>query len=159
MPYIEREDRDTLDPHVSSLAKAIAETASRHDGEAAFAGQLNYALTRLIQEIPRELKEKGIVNKELRYWMMPLMYGVLNDVALEHKRRVNVAYEAEKIVQSGDCYDAPYRTKLVPVIDMNLEIIGYQEVMLKDAGSMTPEQEDRMAIGIDGGVVKTPFQP
>src|SRR3989338_5713739 len=108
MPYIpsaktegKKDDRAFLDPHVHALAQAIAEVCKRHNYEAAFAGELNYCLTRLLQEIPRELIAAGQIKEEMRYWIQPLMYGVLLDVALEHKRRVNVSYEAEQIVKSG----------------------------------------------------------
>lgn len=138
MPYVPSEktagkedDRVVMDPAVKALAEAIAATAARHGYEGAFAGELNYSLTRLLQEIPRELIKKGIIKEEIRYWIQPTMYGVLLDVALEHKRRVNVAYEAEQIVKSGDCYDAPFYTRLIEVVDKDGKHVGYQEVMLK----------------------------
>lgn len=59
------------------------------------------------------------------------MYGVLQDVSAEHKRRVNVAYEAAQIVKSGDCYDTPYYTRLVEVVDKDGKHVGHFEVMLK----------------------------
>ena len=138
MPYVPGEktpnledDRAILDPAVKSLVEAIGEVSARHGYEAAFAGELNYALTRVLQELPRELIARGQIKEELRYWIQPLMYGVLNDVALEHKRRVNVAYEAAQIVKSGDCYDTPYYTRLIEVVDEEGVVIGHQEVMLK----------------------------
>jgi hypothetical protein len=138
MPYVPSEktkgkedDRIVIDPAVTALAEAIAATAARHGYEGAFAGELNYSLTRLLQEIPRKLFKKGIITEEIRYWLQPLMYGVLLDVALEHKRRINVAYEAEQIVKSGDCFDAPFYTRLVEVVDKDGKHVGYQEIMLK----------------------------
>lgn len=138
MPYVPSEktkgkedDRIVMDPAVKALAEKIAEVAKRHGYEGAFAGELNYSLTRLLQEIPRELIKAGVITEEIRYWIQPLMYGVLLDVALEHKRRVNVAYEAEQIVKSGDCYDAPFYTRLIEVVDKDGKHVGYQEVMLK----------------------------
>lgn len=138
MPYVPSEktpnmedDRSWLDPHIHALAEAIAHVSARHNYEGAFAGELNYSLTRLLQKIPRELIKQGQIKEELRYWIQPLMYGVLLDVALEHKRRVNVAYEADQIVKSGDCYDTPYYTRLVKVLDREGNHVGYQEIMLK----------------------------
>lgn len=138
MPYVpskktagKEDDRVVMDHPVALLAEAIATVAARHGYEGAFAGELNYSLTRLLQEIPRELIKKGIITEEIRYWIQPLMYGVLLDVALEHKRRVNVAYEAEQIVKSGDCYDTPFYSRLIEVVDKNGKHVGYQEVMLK----------------------------
>jgi hypothetical protein len=138
MPYVPSEktpnkddDRETLDPAIQAMADAIAEVSARHGYEGAFAGEMNYCLTRLLQAIPRSLIEQGQIKEELRYWLQPTMYGVLLDVALEHKRRVNVSYEGAQIVKSGDCYDTPYYTRLVEVVDENGEHVGYQEVMLK----------------------------
>jgi hypothetical protein len=138
MPYVpsaktdgKQDDRTVMDPAILALAKAIAKVSARHGYEAAFAGELNYSLTRLIQEIPRELIAAGQIKEELRYWLQPLLYGVLLDVALEHKRRVNVAYEAEQIIKSGDCYDTPYYSRLVEVIDGMNNHVGWQEILLK----------------------------
>lgn len=138
MPYVPSsktpnlaDDRIVLDQAVEQLSRAIAQVSARHGYEGAFAGELNYALTRLLQQIPRELIAANQIKEELRYWMQPLMYGVLLDVALEHKRRVNVAYEAAQIVKSGDCYDTPYYTRLVEIVDKLGNHVGYQEVMLK----------------------------
>src|ERR1700690_2296718 len=112
MPYVpssktpgKQDDRVVLDGPVQALSDAIAEVSARHCYEGAFAGELNYSITRLLQEIPRSLIKAGQIKEELRYWIQPLMYGVLIDVALEHKRRVNTAYEVHQIVMSGDCYD------------------------------------------------------
>ena len=138
MPYVPGEktpnladDRAVLDPAIAILVEAIGEVSARHGYEAAFAGELNYAVTRILQEIPRELIRRGEIKEELRYWIQPLMYGVLNDVAQEHKRRVNIAYEAAQILKSGDCYDTPYYTRLVEVVDESGVVIGHQEIMLK----------------------------
>lgn len=138
MPYVPgaktvgmEDDRSVLDVGIAKLSEAIGEVSKRHGYEAAFAGELNYSITRLLQEIPRELIKQGVLKEELRYWIQPLMYGVLLDVAFEHKRRVNVAYEAAQIVKSGDCYDTPYYTRLLEVVDKQGNHVGYQEVMLK----------------------------
>lgn len=138
MPYVPgaktkglEDDRVVLDKGVQALVEAIGEVSMRHKYDGAFAGELNYSLTRLLQEIPRELIKRGQFTEEIRYWIQPLLYGVLFDVALEHKRRVNVAYEAAQIVKSGDCYDTPYYTRLVEVVDEVGNHVGHQEVMLK----------------------------
>lgn len=131
MPYVPSDDRPLIAGAAEHLAKTIADVAREHKYDAAFAGELNYALTRLLQELPRALVENGTLKEEIRYWIQPLMYGVLLDVVLEHKRRVNTAYEAAQIIKSGDCFDAPYYTRLVEVVDKNGKTIGHQEVMLK----------------------------
>jgi hypothetical protein len=138
MPYVPSdkteppaEDRAILDPVAKKAADTIAEVAKKYPYEGAFAGELNYFLTRILCHLPRSLMDVGVLKEELRYWIQPLIYGVALDVALEHKRRVNVAYEAAQIVKSGDCYDTPYYTRLVEVVDESGKHIGYQEVMLK----------------------------
>lgn len=131
MPYVPSDDRPAIAEAAESLSKAITTAAKKHGYDGAFAGELNYALTRLLQEIPRDLVKNGTMKDEIRYWIQPLMYGVLLDVALEHKRRVNTAYEAAQIVKSGDCYDTPYYTRLVEVVDMSGKVVGHQEIMLK----------------------------
>lgn len=138
MPYVPskktpklEDDRAILNKPIKDLAEAIAIVSSRHGYEGAFAGELNYSITRLLQEIPRQLIEKKQITEELRYWIQPLMYGTLFDVAFEHKRRVNIPYEAAQIVKSGDCYDTPYYTRLIEVVDEEGVVVGHQEVMLK----------------------------
>lgn len=131
MPYIANDDRKLIDEAVNIMSDAIAKMAAKHGYEAAFAGNLNYALTRLMQELPRSLMKEGVIKEEIRYWIQPLMYGVLMDVVLEHKRRVNVSYEAAQILKSGDCYDTPYYTKLVDMVDENGKVVGQMEVMVK----------------------------
>lgn len=138
MPYVPSEktpglkdDRAVLNEPIQKLARAIAEVSARHGYEGAFAGELNYSLTRLLQEIPRELITAKQLKEELRYWIQPTMYGVLVDVALEHKLRVNQSYEAAQIVKSGDCYDTPYYTRLVEVVKSDGTHVGYQHIMLK----------------------------
>ncbi len=131
MPYIAQEDREEVDLDVKMLAKSIAKVAKRNGYDGAFAGTLNYSLTRLLQELPRELVKTGQFKEEMRYWFQPLLYGVLQDVALEHKLRVNTAYEAAQIVKSGDCYDTPYYTRLVEVVDSDGNHVGYQHVMVE----------------------------
>jgi hypothetical protein len=131
MPYVPEQDRPALQVAAKELARVIAEVAKKYKYDGAFAGEMNFALTRLLEELPRELIAAGTLQEEIRYWIQPLMYGVLLDVALEHKRRVNTSYEAAQIIKSGDCYDTPYYTRLIEVVDENGKLIGHQEVMLK----------------------------
>jgi hypothetical protein len=159
MPYVPSDDRPLIAGAAEHLAKTIADVAREHKYDAAFAGELNYALTRLLQELPRALVENGTLKEEIRYWIQPLMYGVLLDVVLEHKRRVNTAYEAAQIIKSGDCFDAPYYTRLVEVVDKNGKIIGHQEVMLKRGEDTLNEaiigrivMERGIKIGTDDGM-------
>lgn len=117
--------------------------------QGAFLGELNYAITRLIQEVPKRLVEQGKQKSELKYLIYVLTIsalirardlffdfengidGVFEDVKDEYKRRVNTSYEAAQIVKSGDCYDTPYYTKLIKLVDQSGKHLGYQEIMIK----------------------------
>lgn len=135
----------------SNLALTIFDVAKKYEYDGAFLGELNYAITRLIQIVPRYIvKKTGAPDKnELRYWLYAVTVealtqasvdlrqlgvgigGVFEDIKDEYKRRVNVSYEAAQIIKSGDCYDAPYYTRLVEIVDDSGKHVGYQEVMLK----------------------------
>ncbi len=125
------EDREILDPLAKALADGIAQVAAKYKYDGAFLGELNYSLTRLIQHLPRSLMKFQGFASELRYWMYAGIVGVLVDVKDEYKRRVNTSYEAAQIVKSGDCYDAPYYTKLLEVLDSSGNYLGHMEVMVK----------------------------
>jgi hypothetical protein len=135
------------------LAATIIETASGSGVKGGWTGELNYAITRLIQRVPDEMRVRGAWDEPLRYWIYAQtvgaltrtayelhssmaddyvgngLAGVFEDVKDEYKRRVNTAYEAAQILKSGDCYEyAPFRTQIVPAtVD---GVVGYQEVML-----------------------------
>jgi hypothetical protein len=133
------------------LAKVIFDVGASYGYEGAFLGELNYALTRLIQRVPQIMVATGKwqAKDELRYWLyavtvQALVYasvkfanngfgigGVFEDVKDEYKRRVNTSYEAAQILKSGDCYDTPYYTRLVEVVDGSGSLVGHIEVMLK----------------------------
>lgn len=136
------------------VAQRILEVAAGHGVKGGWCGELNYALTRLIQAVPHELVGAGQWAEPFRYWIYAQtvgaltrsawdlhrecnddytgngLCGVLTDIKDEYKRRVNTAYEAAQIRKSGDCYDlVPFRTKLVPV---NIGgVRGHQEIMLE----------------------------
>lgn len=135
----------------NQLAVTIHSVGEAYNYEGAFLGELNYAITRLIQEVPKRLVEQGKQTSELRYFIYALTVealvrasnyfnnkeemigigGVFTDIKDEYKRRVNPAYEAIQIVKSGDCYDTPYLTKLIEVLDQAGNLVGYQEVMIE----------------------------
>ncbi len=114
------------------LAKVIFEVGT--EDKSFWAGDLNYALTRVIQIVPRKLVEKRKWEKEFRYWTYAVtsgalestalaisreawpkeeeepwldvvLVGVLLDIKDEYKRRVNAPYEIEQQRVNGDCYD------------------------------------------------------
>lgn len=131
------------------LAQAICDVSAKYGYEGAYLGEVNYAFTRFIQRVPQIKVKSGAWAQELRYWLYAAtvealtsaasethlwsigVSGVFEDIKDEYKRRVNTAYEAEQIMKSGDCYDGPYYTRLVEVVDHMGKHIGYQEVMLK----------------------------
>jgi hypothetical protein len=133
----------------AELAQAIYDVGAKYGYEGAYLGELNYACTRFIQRVPQLKVQGGVWAQELRYWLYAatveaLTYasyktrdfgigvsGVFEDIKDEYKRRVNTAYEAEQILKSGDCYDTPYYTRLVEVVDENGTLVGHQEIMLK----------------------------
>lgn len=134
-----------------NLAEMIIEVGEAYDYQGAFLGELNYAITRLIQEVPKRLVEQGKQQSELRYYIyaytiealirasnhfsrnikMLGIGGVFEDIKDEYKRRVNTSYECAQIIKSGDCYDTPFFTKLVEIRDQYDKLIGYQEVMIR----------------------------
>ena len=133
------------------LASTIFDVAKGYNYEGAFLGELNYAITRLIQRVPQIKVSLGQYEEksELRYWLYAItvealifasdqfkasgigISGVFEDIKDEYKRRVNVAYEAAQIIKSGDCYTTPWYTRLIEVVDESGKLLGHQEVMLK----------------------------
>jgi len=131
MEKYNEDDRAILDPLAEKVAETIAKISKKYNYKGAFAGELNYFETRVLNHLPRKLMETGEMSSELRYWYQAIIFGVQLDVALEYKRRVNSAYEAAQIIKSGDCYDTPYRTQLVSVVNKEGKEIGQIEIMIK----------------------------
>ena len=136
-----------------ALAQRVLDVATSYGIKGGWTGELNFAVTRLIQAVPYQLYKKAEWQEPLRYWIYAETVGALTrtawdlhaecaddyignglcgvfiDIKDEYKRRVNTAYEAAQILKSGDCYDRiTFRTQLVPVTVNGVE--GYQEVML-----------------------------
>lgn len=83
MPYIAPKDRERLEG----------------GGRPATAGELNYAITRLVDDY---LVRKG----GLRYGHLNEVMGALECAKLELYRRLAVPYEDRKIEEAGDVYRA-----------------------------------------------------
>lgn len=141
------------------LGGKIYELDREYNYDAAFNGELNYSITRIIQLTPREMVQRGISKQELRYWIYSQtvgalmrvqdevkalatkandpardwvfdgLVGVFEDIKDEYKRRVNPDYELEQILKSGDCYDGPYHTTLREIRDDAGNVIGWHEIM------------------------------
>lgn len=84
MPYINKEDRESLDPYLSDL------------NPAADAGQLNFQITRLVDDF---------VGSKISYAKINEAIGVLECAKLELYRRIAAPYEDKKMAQNGDVYD------------------------------------------------------
>jgi len=153
----EKGESPAADTVAATLAQQILDTAAGYGLKGGWTGELNYALTRLVQAVPHELKTAGTWDESLRYWIYAEtvgalvrtawdlhaqcgddyvgngLCGVLIDIKDEYKRRVNTAYEAAQIRKSGDCFDlVPYRTELVATEVGGVK--GWQEVMLDRQG-------------------------
>ena len=95
MPYLPKDTRQRLDPYIEKLADEIVALADEQGHEAAFAGFLNYACTRLaLRTTPTQ-----------RYWSIATVVGVMKNVADEFYRRVGAPYEEQMRAQHGDVYD------------------------------------------------------
>jgi hypothetical protein len=137
-----------------ALAACIVETAAGYGQKGGWTGELNYAVTMLIQAVPFKLYKRGVWAECLRYWLHAQtvgaltrtaydiherfgngwigngLAGVFEDIKDELKRRVNTAYEAAQINKSGDCFQMmPFRTRLVPMEKDGVE--GYIEILQK----------------------------
>jgi hypothetical protein len=154
--YIEAKEKNTAAPPASKaqqLAATIVELAQVYGVRGGWTGELNYAITMLIQLVPYQMQARKAWEESLRYWIYAEtvgaltrtaydlhsrtsddyigngLTGVFEDIKDEYKRRVNSAYEAAQILKSGDCYDyVPFRTQLVATTVGGAA--GYQEVML-----------------------------
>ncbi len=147
------------------VARAVMDVAAGYGQKGGWLGELNYAVTTLIQAVPFKLYRRGTWPEALRYWLHAEtvgaltraacdlhertgndwvangLAGVFEDVKDELKRRVNTAYEAAQIRKSGDCYEmVPYRTQLVPLTAGEVE--GFIEVMLPRQEPCAPGQEE-----------------
>jgi len=133
--------------YAGPLAKAVFDVAKKYNYDGAFLGEANYAITRLIQEVPQAAVKLGKWKEELRYWVYAKtvealiiaskeaytsgMKGVFEDIKDEYKRRVNPSYETEQILKSGDCYDTPYYNKVVELKKKSGETVGHILVDMK----------------------------
>jgi hypothetical protein len=140
----------SVNTDVHPFAKTIFDLGANYGYEGAFLGELNYAITRLIQRVPQIMVDtkQWKTTDEIRYWLYAITVqaltfiatlhanndygigGVFEDIKDEYKRRVNTSYEAAQILKSGDCYDTPFYTRLIEVIAGDGNHLGYIEVML-----------------------------
>jgi hypothetical protein len=109
MPYIPNdnipaEDGRLLDPDIENLAFSIQGRASVYGYDGAYAGLLNYAISRVA----------ALVTPVRRYWALDLTHGTLIDAAAEFRRRIIVPYEDEQIAKNGDVPEYRVGSRLRP---------------------------------------------
>ena len=86
MPYITQDRRAKLDPHISEVISSLRELSWN-------AGDLNYAISRLVGAAFEEDAQYGTISK---------VTGVLKNVADEFYRRVAQPYEEAASGKNGD---------------------------------------------------------
>ena len=96
MPYIAQKNRKNLDAHIDALAEAIVGEAKQENYDAAFAGLLNYSVTRLTLKIIK------LQFGKVRYWIVAAVTGTLKNIADEFYRRLAAPYEDKQIKANGD---------------------------------------------------------
>ena len=96
MPYIKKENRKNLDAQIDALAEAIVGEAKQENYDAAFAGLLNYSVTRLALKIIK------LQFGKVRYWIVATMTGTFKNIADEFYRRLAAPYEDKQIKTNGD---------------------------------------------------------
>jgi len=151
-----REEPEIMSDYPTSylaLATTIFDVARKYKYDGAFLGELNYAITRLIQELPKEMVRKEKWTSELRYWGYSMTVGavvkvanrftnspdsvdiaiggVFTDIKDEMKVVVNEAYEHAQIKKSGHCYDGPYYSRVMDVVNDKGILIGTIKVNLE----------------------------
>lgn len=135
---------NTASSDALALASVVFEVGAKYNYWGAFLGELNYAITRLIQVVPQKMVNHNLwsTKDELRYWLyactvQALTYtvayfsennsgigGVFEDIKDEYKVRVNIGYEMAQIEMSGDCYDTPYYNRIVELLDETGKCVG-----------------------------------
>ena len=74
----------------------LAQQAREADSEGAFAGPLNYALTRLA------LSTVHLRFGKLSYWLIATLTGVFQNLGQEFYRRLAAPYEDQAMAKNGD---------------------------------------------------------
>ncbi|MEK7567014.1 MAG: hypothetical protein AAB527_02690 [Patescibacteria group bacterium] len=96
MPYIKPEYRERLEGEIDNLALAIVDVVGKDDDESAYAGVLNYTITRL------SLRVAIILFERMRYKVIAMLTGVFKNVSDEFYRRIAAPYEDKQAKKNGD---------------------------------------------------------
>jgi hypothetical protein len=95
MPYIDPAIRVKIDNNINDLVESLRFVCAREKNPLAYAGILNYTITRLIREMMPIVRTYGDY---------ALMTGMLENVKQELYRREISIYEDEKKEINGDVY-------------------------------------------------------
>lgn len=96
MPYIPKSQRQVCDGLIDELAGCLAGLGREEGTEAAFAGLLNYACTRLALMVVRRRFGR------MRYWLIAMLSGVFANLGQEFYRRLAAPYEDRQLAKNGD---------------------------------------------------------
>ena len=96
MPYIKPEHRVKIDADIEALAKKISDIAKEDGDEGAYAGLLNYTITRLSLRVAINLFG-GV-----RYKIGGMLSGVWNNVSEEFYDKVMRPYEDKQAAKNGN---------------------------------------------------------
>lgn len=95
MPYIEKEDRKSLDDQIEKMASLIKSLSFEKNGENDFKhmlGLINYSFSRILM----------VSMESVSYSKIAMATGVVENVKQELYRRVAARYEDKKINSNGD---------------------------------------------------------
>ena len=95
MPYINKDEREELDPFIDLIVNCIKYTKSNLNNPNEFKnhlGRINYAFSRILSGV------MGNTN----YSNIAMATGVLENIKQEFYRRIASSYEDKKIADNGD---------------------------------------------------------
>ena len=96
MPYISQVERDTLDPAIHLMAKALIHAPVGVYRVPELAGRLNNVITQLLLST--------LFAHVTRYYGIAVAVGILETMKLEMYRRLAAPYEDKKAEENGDVY-------------------------------------------------------
>jgi hypothetical protein len=101
MPYINKEEREELDPHIESLVAIIKNTKIKLNNPNDFKnhlGRINYCFSRILS---------GVMGT-ISYSNIAMATGVIENIKQEFYRRLASHYEDKKIKENGDIQEYLY---------------------------------------------------
>lgn len=95
MPYINKDEREELDPYIRDMVVAIKNTTTNLDNPNDFKnhlGRINYVFSRVLS---------GVMGN-ISYSKIAMATGVIENIKQEFYRRLASVYEDNKIQDNGD---------------------------------------------------------